>query len=64
VDLNKCEGCDSIYDPYCIPKLKGPDFDIECPCGECLVKMICSTHCEDWHIFWEEWKEIAKDKKL
>lgn len=41
---NECDGCNSLpyIDPDCFyDKIDG------CPCGRCLIKMMCITSCND-----------------
>ena len=40
----KCQGC---KDQGCIFQLTGTIAIDECPCQECLIKMICETTCEN-----------------
>jgi len=23
-----------------------------CPCGECIIKPMCSERCSDWNVWW------------
>ncbi len=39
-----CEGCAYDYDILiCVPKQDGT-----CPCGTCIIKMMCGTPCQTW----------------
>lgn len=45
-DYEECKGCDTtdmeIHDSHCMWNNK----DSICPCGTCLVKIMCNTICD------------------
>lgn len=45
-NLDICKGCKNTPLDCVIFK----KFKIECPCSECLVKMVCIKPCEEWII--------------
>jgi len=49
-----CKGCAlsgqvcSDGNPYC--KILLANMENECPCGKCIIKMMCDDTCEDFNI--------------
>ena len=50
---NKCALCQQTED----------EIQLKCPCGICIVKVMCRSKCNDWLIFWIRIKEITKNKR-
>ncbi len=42
--MNECEGC--LLPPMCAIKDEYADYD-DCPCINCLVKVMCSIVCQE-----------------
>lgn len=56
---NECIGCflDPLYSPICFFREK--NIVEKCPCVNCLVKVMCTSWCEQTNI-----KKIEKPKRL
>ena len=53
-----CEGC-TQYILYPDSKCISHNTEVNCPCTECIIKMICrSDYCEAWKI----WKDIISGR--
>jgi len=54
-----CDPGESYYNPHYSENVDNPEtYYIDCPCCNCLVKVMCSKVCSD---YWE-WDESLKDK--
>jgi len=64
---NECMGCISVatnaYDavtPECIYTISGVKDLLECPCKECLVKVMCKRKCTAFIV--NKFRSINKDR--
>jgi len=53
-----CEGCN--INSRCTMRLYISKSNSKCPCGTCLVKVLCNHDCQDFVIF----RKALLDKKL
>ena len=60
----KCRGCNREKGSFvCILILaieSDPDAKIDCPCFECLVKVICREQCDQRKIYFRQKAETIK----
>ena len=49
--MNKelCEGCFSVENGECVSA--SDTVEGECPCVNCLIKMVCTVGCESYKVF-------------
>ena len=52
---DNCNGC-YCEDNDCDIIDKLTDFDI-CPCGICIIKVMCNDACEDYNTFYQHLKQ-------
>jgi len=65
-----CEGCltlTSLKNSRC--RIQSHNYSIICPCGNCIVKMMCNKRCEDLqnvidivNQYWGRWGRIGFDR--
>ncbi len=49
MDTNKCEGCFSSKMACSLVAIaQHHDIEVECPCGDCLIKFICFNPCKSY----------------
>ena len=56
-----CEGC-YAGKIFCIFHVQGSVAINSCPCGDCIVKMICSEPCEEYVTHAEDTEAWSKIK--
>lgn len=61
MEINPCLGCRDLADQdyrnneYCFVRAQGtPEDVINCPCRECLVKVMCKLGCDTYAILSEK----------
>jgi hypothetical protein len=45
-----CKGC-AAYDKYGICEMNKFNDNGECPCSECIIKMMCNEACHGWSVW-------------
>ena len=56
-NCNGCKGCSAFKEIRCYSIDHQDIALIKCPCSSCMVKPMCNQSCEDYTIYWNNWKD-------